>query len=267
VATLEWAVKFRLLMQLYPTSLLNEEMANPVSPADRRAAQARVAGRSDLPRGMPPYAHVAFWGLGRYSLPDLCAVEPGDIVIEAGAELGESTLYLADLCGPQGHVHAFEFFPDAYARLTETLALNKVTNVTPVRQALWDRSGEFPARFSRAGSRLLETNGRDDTHAVPAVSIDDYCAQAALDHVDFIKIDANGGQPRIIAGSRETVARCRPRFAVAIHYGGGYYEVPSAFRECLPEDYRFYLRHYGNTHRYTILYAAPATPRRADVTL
>jgi FkbM family methyltransferase len=265
VATLEWALKFRLLMQLYPADLLNDEFANPVSPAERRAARAHVAALEGLPKNTNPWVHVAFWGLGRYSLPNLCPVEPGDIVIEAGAERGESTLYLSDLCGPKGHVHAFEFFPDAFARLTETLALNKIANVTTVCKALWNYSGEFPARFSRAGTRLLESDARGDAHVVPAVSIDDYCAQAALDHVDFIKIDANGGQPRIIAGARQTAARCRPRFAVTIHYGGGYYEVPKAFREYLPEDYKFYLRHYSNIHRYTILYAAPAKPRHAAV--
>jgi FkbM family methyltransferase len=266
VATLEWAVKFRLLMQLFPTSLLNEELANPVSAADWSAAQARVAGRSDLPKNVD--SRVPLWGLGRYSLPSLCAVQPGDIIIEAGAERGGSTLYLADLCGPEGHVHAFEFFPDAYARLTETLALNKIVNVTPVRKALWDHSGEFPARFSGAGSHLLEANRRDDTHAIPAVSIDDYCAQAALDHVNFIKIDAMGGEPRIIAGARQTAVRCHPRFAVVIHYQGGkgYYQTPRALRECLPGNYKFYLRHYSTTHRYTILYAAPVDPSHVVAT-
>jgi FkbM family methyltransferase len=262
VSTLEWAIKFRLLMQLYPVQLLHEIMASPLSADAWKAAQTRAEALSGLPKGLSPATYAAFWGMGRYSLPELCAVEPGDVVIEAGAELGESTLYLADLCGPTGHVHAFEFFPDAYARLKDSLALNNVTNVTPVCEALWDRTGQFPARFSRAGSNLVSNqpaNSDNRGQTVPAVSIDDYCARAGLDRVDFIKIDANGGQTRVVAGARATIVRCRPRFAIAIHYGGGagYYELPKALREYMPGDYRYYLRHYTKIHRYTIIYAAP----------
>lgn len=119
ITTLEWAIKFRLLIQLYPIQLLHEMMPSPLSADAWTAGQARVDALSGLPRGLNPAALVTFWGMGRYSLPELCAVEPGDVVIEAGAELGELTLYLADLCGPTGHVHAFEFFPDAYARLKD----------------------------------------------------------------------------------------------------------------------------------------------------
>ncbi|MGC2413750.1 MAG: FkbM family methyltransferase [Stellaceae bacterium] len=266
IATLEWAIKFRLLMQLYPLPVVNEVLPSPVSAEMWKAGQARVEALSGLPKGLNLTAHVTFWGIGRYSLPGLCSVDPGDVVIEAGAELGESTLYLADLCGPDGHVHAFEFFPDAYARLKDALALNNATNVTPVCEALWDSTGQFPALFSRAGSHLISNqspNSDNRGQPVQAVSIDDYCTRAGLDRVDFIKIDANGGQKRIVIGARETIARCRPGFAIAIHYGGGagYYEVPKVLRECLPDDYKFYMRHYSNMHRYTIIYAAPGDSR------
>ena len=199
--------------------------------------------------------------MGFNSLPGLCAVEPGATVIEAGASHGDSTLYLASLAGPSGHVHAFELLPDNYRKLTENLSVNNAQNVTAMCRALWDEIGPMQAVFSADGSRIGTAGADAVTGSVEATTMDQYCHDAGLDHVDFIKLDAPGGSEHILLGARETLRRYRPRLAVSIHYNNGadYFVMPELVRKSVRGRYKYYVRHYGPIHRYTILYAAPVS--------
>ena len=51
------------------------------------------------------------------------------------------SVLLSRLCGPNGHVWAFEPVPETYWRLRETLALNRCDNVIPVRAAVFEKNG------------------------------------------------------------------------------------------------------------------------------
>ncbi len=152
--TLELVIRFRLLLNVFPPEFLNKALGGPMPP-DRWVRARQVAdARTDLPKGLSSWAHTFFWGLGVHSLPEFCAIEPGDVVLEVGAFVGDSTLYLASLCGPGGHIHAFELVPDNHAKLVANLALNDVKNVTAVCQGMWDSVGKVPVLFSAAGSRV-----------------------------------------------------------------------------------------------------------------
>ena len=64
---------------------------------------------------------------------------------------------------------------------------------------------------------------------------------------------------QILAGAKRTLERFRPRMAVNMHYNSGrdYADIPRVLRENLSGPYRYYVRHYARTHRYTLIYAAP----------
>ncbi len=264
VEILEWVLRFRLLLAVYPHRLLHAELGGPLGPDYWQQAQKRAHARTDLPKGLPPRAYTAFWGMGAHSLAGLCAVEPGAIVIEVGAFVGDSTLFLAGLCGPGGHVHAFELLPENYRQMVENLAVNNGRNITAVCKALWDEIGPMQAVFSASGSRI-GTGGADPAAAaasmgtVEATTMDQYCRDADLERVDFVKIDAPSGSEHILLGARETLQRYRPRLAVTIHYNNGadYFRIPELVGNSVRGPYRYYIRHCGPIHRYTILYAAP----------
>jgi FkbM family methyltransferase len=261
IEVLEWVLRFRLLLAVYPQQLLHAELNGPLGADYWQQARRRAHARTDLPKGLSPRGYTAFWGMGANSLPGLCEVEPGATVIEVGASHGDCTLYLASLAGPNGHVHAFELLPENHRKLIDNLALNSAHNVTAINQALWDQIGPIQAVFSGDGSRI----GAGPTDAVmgsvEATTMDQYCQDATLDRVDFIKIDAPSGSEHILLGARETLQRYRPRLAVNIHYNGGvdYFKIPELVRKMVRGKYKYYIRHYGPIHRYTILYAAPVS--------
>lgn len=260
IEILEWVLRFRLLLAAYPHRLLHAELKGPLGPEFWQQAQMRAQRRTDLPKGLSPRGYTAYWGMGANSLPGLCAVGPGATVIEVGASHGDSTLYLASLCGPDGHVHAFELLPENYRKLTENLSLNNARNVTATCRALWDEIGPMQAVFSGDGSRIGSGGADAVMGTVDATTIDQYCQDAALDRVDFIKLDAPSGCEHILLGAREALQRYRPRLAITIHYNGGadYFVVPELVRRSVRGPYKYYVRHYGPIHRYTIIYAAPA---------
>ncbi|MBQ3853504.1 MAG: FkbM family methyltransferase, partial [Anaerovibrio sp.] len=56
-------------------------------------------------------------------------VKPGNIVVEAGANIGSHTIHLAQLAGDNGQVWAFEPQRLVFQLLAGNMALNSLTNV------------------------------------------------------------------------------------------------------------------------------------------
>src|SRR5882757_2876650 len=69
-------------------------------------------------------------------------VEPGQSVVDVGANVGYYTLLFASLVGESGHVHAFEPFPANAHLLEKSIAENSLSAVVSLRQkAIGDRAG------------------------------------------------------------------------------------------------------------------------------
>lgn len=139
-------------------------------------------------------------------------VKPGDVVIEAGANVGALTIPLAKIVGDTGRVHAFEPQKDNF----ECLALN----VTPLRNVtLWPNalaSSRYRISYETVDLDKVCNLGSTElsTHraAVPANShitttIDEVFPFAS---VSFIKADVEGMELEILQGAVATVDRCRP---------------------------------------------------------
>ncbi len=74
------------------------------------------------------------------------AVRTGDVVLEAGANVGAYTMLFAQWAGASGRVFAFEPDPVAYAGLQKHIALNgMIDRVTPVAAAVGRRQSREPA--------------------------------------------------------------------------------------------------------------------------
>ncbi len=137
-------------------------------------------------------------------------VKQGDTVIECGANIGALCLPLSQMVGTAGQVIAFEPQRLQFQTLCANMALNSVTNVLCRQAAVGDADDTLvlptydPYRKQSSGSLCLEgfTNGE----VVSLITID----SLNLDRCDFIKIDVEGMEEKVLRGARQTIERCQP---------------------------------------------------------
>jgi UDP-3-O-acyl-N-acetylglucosamine deacetylase len=73
---------------------------------------------------------------------------------------------------------------------------------------------------------------------VQLTTIDKLVADLKLPHVDFIKMDIEGAEVPALAGGNETIARFKPRLAIATeHKPDDQYTIPAAVRK-IHADYQ-----------------------------
>jgi FkbM family methyltransferase len=139
----------------------------------------------------------------------------GDTFIDCGANVGYFSIMASDLVGPSGQVVSIEANPRTYELLKGNLALNG--NRMPIHCALTSKSGEVDIFVSDAGDvySSLRTGGlvQGDTvrsHKVPAKTLDEVLEQLALERVDVVKVDIEGGELDVLRSAPQTMSKFRP---------------------------------------------------------
>jgi FkbM family methyltransferase len=160
-------------------------------------------------------------------------VRPGWTVADVGANYGYYTLLLADLVGPKGRVVAVEPNPAAAALLRRSVALNGFAARTTVCNLAAGDAGEQEATLwvpewspgHAAVSPVVEAPAGVDSFTVPVAALDDLLAPGR--RLDFLKIDAEGSEERIISGMSGIFAVHRP--AMVLEFNAIRYQDPAAF--------------------------------------
>lgn len=140
-------------------------------------------------------------------------LQPGDCVLDVGANLGYYAVVIGDLVGPSGVVHCFEPSPQVFGDLCENLSNNGMRHVTPHHVAVADKPGVLELHIpSAARSALcsLRDLGDDsgETVRVSAVTLDSL--MSALSTVRLLKIDVEGAEQKVLTGAGKLIDRDRP---------------------------------------------------------
>jgi FkbM family methyltransferase len=133
------------------------------------------------------------------------------VVIDVGANVGDVAAVAAECVTSSGRVIAFEASPDNAALLRERFGASAQVDVR--HAAVSDRSGTLTLHLDAKSSKrhsLFESavSVPGESVTVPAVTLDEACRE--LPHLDFIKIDAQGAEARIVAGGRTLITRDLP---------------------------------------------------------
>lgn len=134
-------------------------------------------------------------------------------VIDVGANIGDWSLPAVRAVGPEGLVLAVEPIPRMAKALRKTFDINRLNNAKVIEMALSDSSGTATFAIERGnsgGSRLGgHPLGHDDIQ-VNVMMLDELVEHESLKRVDFIKIDVEGHEARVLAGAKKTLARWKP---------------------------------------------------------
>ena len=158
------------------------------------------------------------WAFGQYEpeIGELFSriVEPGDLCIDVGANVGIHAVRLAQLVGPTGGVVAIEADEEICLRLRRNICLNDLSNVE-VLQAAASVRGEGVAQLHKpdasdsnhgSGSLLPHSHLSGKVQSVPTVALDDIVSQP----VALIKIDVEGYEDRVLLGAEQILRDAQP---------------------------------------------------------
>ncbi|MBX7187302.1 MAG: FkbM family methyltransferase [Vicinamibacteria bacterium] len=157
-------------------------------------------------------------------------IQPGDVVLDVGANYGYYSLIFSDCVGPGGKCISFEPNPDVARELRRSLAINGFFSRSVVHElALSDESGHvrfFVPRDEPKNGRILAAPAsvRDPEAGVSfEVRLDrgDRILEAEP-RVDLIKIDAEGAEAAIVRGLEGTIERHKPKMLIEVNAGRDY---------------------------------------------
>lgn len=136
----------------------------------------------------------------QYGVPRYASIRPGDTVLDLGANIGEFSLYAARR---GAKVFAVEPDPSVVELLRHNVAGKPVT-VLPL--AVWNK--DEPVVFNLAADDADSSiigNGSARTVSVRGCRLDTLVAELGLNRIRLIKCDAEGGEPEVLMGARETL--------------------------------------------------------------
>lgn len=190
---------------------------------------------------------------------------PGDVIIDAGAFIGDTAVMFRHKLAGQCEIHSFELLDENIALIHENVRRNPVPDesgrVVVNKLALADVSGRdvviATGRTQSAGSMF----GADaEGIHVPTISLDDYVAQHNLSRVDFIKMDIEGAEVAALEGARRTIETFTPKMAICLyHLWDDPITIPQFFQS-LNADYAVSFKWVQLTDGWeAVLFARPAT--------
>jgi len=152
--------------------------------------------------------------------PKLVAIEPRDVVVDIGANIGLFTMFAAQRT--QNQVYAFEPFPGNTKILNQNLLANQLKNVVLHEKVVSDKSGTAKLFISQAstGHLIFNKNIRGPLEKfiqVPSTTLTDFMEEAKLSEIDFLKLDCEGAEGHILSStSNDVLARIR-KIALEFH--------------------------------------------------
>lgn len=130
------------------------------------------------------------------------------VALDIGAHYGSWTRQLSR---EFGHVYAFELRPEIYECLEKNISSipSYKNNVSVVNCAVGEKTGFVACKngedhFDNCGCNAIDPD--DETGSIRMVALDD----CSLDKIDFIKIDVEGYELRVLEGAKDTLLRCKP---------------------------------------------------------
>lgn len=148
-------------------------------------------------------------------------LRPGDVIIDAGAFIGDTAVFFHHKLQGNCEIHCFELLDENLTLLQYNLAINDMDhgNVILNKFALSDTTGQtiaIKAGRTQGGTSMFgELQGGN---AVETITLDDYVRIMNVARVDFIKMDIEGAEIPALHGARETIRYFKPRLALCLYH-------------------------------------------------
>lgn len=146
----------------------------------------------------------------------------GPTILDIGANMEQFALRVARQF-PAGRIYSFEPVHDSAMRLRRARRWLRADNISVHEEAMCDAVGtetiHVPVLIGGfrdgalavlEGSRTSYDNVSYQTEAVMTNTVDAFRKALGLERVDFIKVDTEGAESRVIEGAQDTIERLLP---------------------------------------------------------
>ena len=193
------------------------------SQPDRQALQVRCHGQRlrITVRGRTvdtELARAILCEASEYRLP--VDLDP-QVIFDVGANIGMTALYFA--CAyPRAHIFCFEPLPDNL-ELLRLNAANFPDRITVIPKGLGDHEATLPYHPSsdprNFGGGGFFAPGCDTTQEtpLPVTTVDHAAAELGIEQVDLFKLDTEGAEASILAGTSDTLIQRAEAFIGELH--------------------------------------------------
>jgi FkbM family methyltransferase len=150
----------------------------------------------------------------------LTLLKPHWVVIDVGAHVGTVALQVAAIV-KTGKVYAYEPFQETFEELEHNIQLNPFNNIVAIKKAVGKtthRAQLFKVNQFNSGMNRIKAPETisGNFEWVDVTTLDDEFEKLKLDHVDMIKIDAEGFELNVLHGAKEILERFHPILLVEL---------------------------------------------------
>lgn len=161
--------------------------------------------------------HYGCWEPDTTKLIETC-VKEGMTVFDIGASTGPHTLRMAKLVGPKGKVYAFEPSSELYPKLIDGVLLNDFKNIVIERVALSDKE-ERKLFYTNSLCRIKGEEIQRPEYSTMFTTLDLYTERFKVKYIDFIKLDVDGHETKILKGAQRIIKKSKPIMIVEFARG------------------------------------------------
>ena len=162
--------------------------------------------------------YLYFYGAYEPAVNNLIStiLKTGDIAVDVGANVGIHTLTMASIVSNSGKVLAFEPHPFIFNRLINNLRINNINWVEPFKLGVADKKcslclNSFDNLSANQGTSFVTDEAEEaNFFKIDLICLDDFLMDKEIRKLNFIKIDVEGYDLKVILGAFKTIDKFKP---------------------------------------------------------
>jgi FkbM family methyltransferase len=197
-----------------------------------------ITGMNMMPRSLEDSGEILAFSLVRTELLRRRAALPY-VILDVGASTGEVSLAFKQIFGDAAVIHAFEPSAHAFDLLSrrsaelgwEQVVLNHLAlGAEPGEATLYAKTNgdQTGSLYHRQASELANAGLFRET--VQIRTLDDYCLEAGIDHIDLLKMDVEGHELAVLQGASRMLEAGSVNF-IQFEFGGANIDSRTFFRD------------------------------------
>jgi len=173
-----------------------------------------------------------YW-LGSYEMSKRKAFEEeipkGAVVFDVGANVGYYSLLASVLVGERGRVYAIEPLPRNVHFLQRHIEINHLDNIEIIEAAVSDHAGT--ASFDLGASSAMGHLSDAGEIEVRLVCLDEMLENGVIQPPDYIKVDVEGTEYKVLKGARKLIQGYHPIFFLDTHQREAHQQLITLLKE------------------------------------